>query len=57
MWYVVMKAFFAALAGTAVGWNKFARAGTAEMGGDGAILPESEPIESPASCPLASAES
>lgn len=45
MWYVVVKAFFTALAGTLVGWNKFARAGTAEMGGDGAAMrtPAAEP--------------
>ena len=47
MWYVVVKAFFAALAGTAVGWNKFARAGTAEMGGDGAAIPVPELVEAP----------
>ncbi|MDR3404580.1 MAG: polysaccharide deacetylase family protein [Chthoniobacter sp.] len=47
MWYVVVKAFFAALAGTAVGWNKFARAGTAEMGGDGAAIQIPEPVETP----------
>jgi len=47
MWYVVVKAFFAALAGTAVGWNKFARAGTAEMGGDGAAVQIPVPVEAP----------
>lgn len=44
MWYVVVKACFAALAGTAVGWNKFARAGTAKMGGDGAIVRRPEEV-------------
>jgi cellulose synthase/poly-beta-1,6-N-acetylglucosamine synthase-like glycosyltransferase len=47
MWWVVVKAIFAALAGTAVGWNKFARAGTAEMGGDGAVPAGPEPIAAP----------
>jgi len=56
MWYVVMKAFFTALAGTAVGWNKFARAGTAEMGGDGAVRQEPEVAPAGAGGELASAE-
>jgi cellulose synthase/poly-beta-1,6-N-acetylglucosamine synthase-like glycosyltransferase/peptidoglycan/xylan/chitin deacetylase (PgdA/CDA1 family) len=42
MWYVVVKAFVSALAGTAVGWNKFARAGTAEIEGDGVTIPAPE---------------
>jgi cellulose synthase/poly-beta-1,6-N-acetylglucosamine synthase-like glycosyltransferase/peptidoglycan/xylan/chitin deacetylase (PgdA/CDA1 family) len=52
MWYVIAKSIFVALAGTAVGWNKFARAGTAEMGGDGATQPTAEPM--PAAEPVIS---
>jgi peptidoglycan-N-acetylglucosamine deacetylase len=50
MWYVIAKSIFVAFRGTAVGWNKFARAGTAEMGGDGAtqagaeLMPTAEPV-------------
>jgi cellulose synthase/poly-beta-1,6-N-acetylglucosamine synthase-like glycosyltransferase/peptidoglycan/xylan/chitin deacetylase (PgdA/CDA1 family) len=47
MWYVVAKAIFVALCGTAVGWNKFARAGTAEMGGDGATQAGAERVSAP----------
>lgn len=47
MWYVVVKAFFTALSGTRVGWNKFARAGTAEMGGDGVGIRVTEPTPEP----------
>jgi cellulose synthase/poly-beta-1,6-N-acetylglucosamine synthase-like glycosyltransferase/peptidoglycan/xylan/chitin deacetylase (PgdA/CDA1 family) len=53
MWYVVVKAFFTALAGSAVGWNKFARAGTAELGGDGASV---ELPEAAAATPTAAPE-
>ena len=47
MWYVIAKSIFVALRGTAVGWNKFARAGTAEMGGDGATPAGAEPVSAP----------
>jgi cellulose synthase/poly-beta-1,6-N-acetylglucosamine synthase-like glycosyltransferase len=47
MWYVIAKSVYAALAGTAVGWNKFARAGTAAMGGDGATQACPEPVVAP----------
>ena len=47
MWYVIAKSMFVALRGTAVGWNKFARAGTAEMGGDGATQAGAEPMAAP----------
>ena len=47
MWYVIAKSIYAALAGTAVGWNKFARAGTAEMGGDGATQAGVVPMAAP----------
>jgi peptidoglycan-N-acetylglucosamine deacetylase len=47
MWYVVAKSIIVAIRGTAVGWNKFARAGTAEMGGDGAAQAGVEQIAAP----------
>ena len=48
MWYVITKSIFTALRGRAVGWNKFARAGASEMGGDGATRAGAELAAAPA---------